>query len=154
VKLLSTGDFGYWIMFNRNIWILASKELWKRHKKAEEIYYDALEKCKEAHNKFYKMKNTLDNPFHLIKYEDAYDAAYRKDYTTFRELVEIEKAILQCRIVTQESDWEKWTQMDYNIKLFHSSLTPFNVKTRKNLEYVVVEYEESDSSNWDSSDEE
>jgi hypothetical protein len=27
VKLLPTRDFGYWIMFNQNIWISASKEL-------------------------------------------------------------------------------------------------------------------------------
>jgi hypothetical protein len=128
--------------------------LWKRHKKAEEIYYDALEECEKAHEKLDEMENTLDNPFHLIKYEDAYDAAYKKDYTTFRELVEIEKAILWCRIVTQKLDWEKWIQMDYNIKLFHYGLTPFTVELRKNPEYVVVEYEESDSSDWDSSDEE
>jgi hypothetical protein len=44
--------------------------------------------------------------------------------------------------------------MDYNIKLFHYGLTPFTVELRKNPEYVVVEYEESDSSDWDSSDEE
>jgi hypothetical protein len=100
------------------------------------------------------MENTLDNPFHLIKYENAYDAAYKKDYTTFRELVEIEKAILQRRIITQESDWKKWTQMDYNIKLFYRSLTPFDVELRENPEYVVVEYEESNSSDWDSSNEE
>jgi hypothetical protein len=48
----------------------------------------------------------------------------------------------------QKSDWEKWTQMDYNIKLFHHWQTPFDVELRKNLEFVVVEYEESDSSDW------
>jgi hypothetical protein len=128
IKLLPTGDFGYWIMFNRNIWVLANKKLWKRHKKAEEIYYDALEECKKARDEFYELADA-ENPFYLSKYEDAYDAAYKKDYTTFRELVEIEKTILQCRIVTQKTDWKNWTQMDYNIKLFYRGLTPFDVKT-------------------------
>jgi hypothetical protein len=61
VKLLPTGDFNYWIIFNQNIWISASKELWKRHKKAKEIYYDALEGCEETCEKLDEMENTLEN---------------------------------------------------------------------------------------------
>jgi hypothetical protein len=44
--------------------------------------------------------------------------------------------------------------MDYNIKLFHRGLTPFDVKLRENPKYVVLEYEKSDSSDWNFSDEE
>jgi hypothetical protein len=38
VKVLPSEDFGFWIMFNRNIWISVCKELWKRHKKAKEVF--------------------------------------------------------------------------------------------------------------------
>jgi hypothetical protein len=99
-----TEDFGPWVKLNQNTWVSACKELWKRHKKAEKIYNDAYKECFEAHEKLEEMLDTLDNPFHSIKYEDAFAAASEKNYTTFKELVKIEEALLRSRIVTQELD--------------------------------------------------
>jgi hypothetical protein len=125
-------------------WAVAERELGERHKKAEEVYYDALEECDEAHEKLDEMENTLEDWEEITAYEIAYENASKKEAITFRELVEIERALLRCRFVTQESDWEKWTQMYHNIELIHGGLTPFLEELLENPESVVVEYDDTE----------
>ncbi|GET62498.1 uncharacterized protein OCT59_019104 [Rhizophagus irregularis] len=42
----------------------------------------------------------------------------------FAGMVVIERALLRCGFITQESDWEKWTQITYNIQLLKEGHTP------------------------------
>ncbi|CAB4411663.1 unnamed protein product [Rhizophagus irregularis] len=79
-------------------------ELWKRHKEAEEVYDQAVD--------------------HYRKAIDDFNEADQKKYTRFAGMVVIERALLRCGFVTQESDWEKWTQMTYNIQLLKEGRTP------------------------------
>ncbi|GET50574.1 hypothetical protein GLOIN_2v1779779 [Rhizophagus irregularis DAOM 181602=DAOM 197198] len=76
----------------------------KRHKEAEEVYKQAVDYYKEA----------IDN----------FNEADQKKYTRFAGIVVIERALLRCGFITQESDWEKWTQITYNIQLLKEGRTP------------------------------
>jgi hypothetical protein len=67
------------------------------------VYYDVLEEYNETCEKLDEIKNTLEDWEEIITYEIAYEKAYKKDCTTFRELVEIKKTILRCRIVMQKT---------------------------------------------------
>ncbi|CAB4419576.1 unnamed protein product [Rhizophagus irregularis] len=78
-------------------------ELWKRHKEAEEAYDQAVDYYREA--------------------VDDFNEADQKKYTRFAGMVVIERALLRCGFITQESDWEKWTQMTYNIQLLKEGRT-------------------------------
>ncbi|PKY36114.1 hypothetical protein RhiirB3_458048 [Rhizophagus irregularis] len=41
----------------------------------------------------------------------------------FAGMVVVERSLLRCGFITQESDWEKWTQMTYNIQLLKEGYT-------------------------------
>ncbi|CAB4422010.1 unnamed protein product [Rhizophagus irregularis] len=75
----------------------------KRHKEAEEAYDQAVDHYREA--------------------VDDFNEADQKKYTRFAGMVVIERALLRCGFVTQESDWKKWTQKTYNIQLLKEGRT-------------------------------
>ncbi|GBC15334.1 hypothetical protein GLOIN_2v1779779 [Rhizophagus irregularis DAOM 181602=DAOM 197198] len=52
-----------------------------------------------------------------------YKEAEEKKYTRFAGMVAVERALLRCGFITQESDWEKWTQITYNIQLLKEGRT-------------------------------
>ncbi|GBC15347.2 hypothetical protein GLOIN_2v1779779 [Rhizophagus irregularis DAOM 181602=DAOM 197198] len=46
-----------------------------------------------------------------------------KEAEEVRRKVAVERALLRCGFITQESDWEKWTQITYNIQLLKEGRT-------------------------------
>ncbi|GBC15488.1 hypothetical protein GLOIN_2v1779779 [Rhizophagus irregularis DAOM 181602=DAOM 197198] len=46
-----------------------------------------------------------------------------KEAEEVRRMVAVERALLRCGFITQESDWEKWTQITYNIQLLKEGRT-------------------------------
>ncbi|GBC53088.2 hypothetical protein GLOIN_2v1779779 [Rhizophagus irregularis DAOM 181602=DAOM 197198] len=103
VRNLLVKEFGKHLKINR-LWYNGCKaELWKRHKEAEESYDRAVNHYREA--------------------VDDFIEADQKKYTKFAGMVAVERALLRCGFITQESNWEKWTQMTYNIQLLKEGHT-------------------------------
>jgi hypothetical protein len=103
VRNLPVKEFGKHLKINRLWYKRCKAELWKRHEKAEEAYQQAVNHYREA--------------------VDDFNEADQKKYTRFAGMVVIERALLRCGFITQESDWEKWTQMTYNIQLLKEGRT-------------------------------
>ncbi|UZO07697.1 uncharacterized protein OCT59_027973 [Rhizophagus irregularis] len=104
VRNLPIKEFGKHLKINR-LWYNGCKaELWKRYKEAKEKYDRAVD--------------------HYRKAVDDFIEADQKKYTRFAGMVAVEKALLRCDFITQESDWEKWTQITYNIQLLKEGRTP------------------------------
>jgi hypothetical protein len=124
-----TKDFSPWVKLNWNFWMEAKRELNIRHKKAEEAH----DKAYDEYQKVYFA--TLGPVFFVSQsaWDDEYDA-YNKADEAFTDQVEIEEALLRCRFVTQESDWEKWTQITYNIKIYDEDLIPVD-EWKMDIEY-------------------
>ncbi|GBC13816.1 uncharacterized protein OCT59_015645 [Rhizophagus irregularis] len=103
VRNLPIKEFGKHLKINR-LWYNGCKaELWKRYKEAEEVYKQAVDYYREAIGNF--------------------NEADQKKYTRFAGMVAVERALLRCGFITQESDWEKWTQITYNIQLLKEGRT-------------------------------
>jgi hypothetical protein len=103
VRNLPVKEFGEHLKINRLWYNCCKTELWKRYKEAEKAYNRAVDYYREA----------IDN----------FNEADQKKYTRFAGMVVIERALLRCGFITQESDWEKWTQMTYNIQLLKEGRT-------------------------------
>ncbi|CAB4407140.1 unnamed protein product [Rhizophagus irregularis] len=104
LECIPSNDFGPHLLEISPIWRTeAERVLWKRHKKAEEAYDQVVDHYREAVDNFIE--------------------ADQKKYTRFAGMVAVERALLRCNFVTQESDWEKWTQMTYNIQLLKEGCT-------------------------------
>ncbi|UZO27886.1 uncharacterized protein OCT59_021439 [Rhizophagus irregularis] len=103
VRNLPVKEFGKHLKINRLWYNCCKAELWKRHKEAEEAYNRVVD--------------------HYRKAVDNFIEADQKKYTRFAGMVVVEKSLLRCDFITQESDWKKWTQMTYNIQLLKEGHT-------------------------------
>ncbi|GBC38948.1 uncharacterized protein OCT59_010021 [Rhizophagus irregularis] len=104
LERIPSNNFGPHLLEVSPIWRAeAERVLWKRHKEAEEVYKQAVDYYRED----------IDN----------FNEADQKKYTRFAGMVAVERALLRCDFITQESDWEKWTQITYNIQLLKEGRT-------------------------------
>ncbi|GBC47691.1 uncharacterized protein OCT59_000394 [Rhizophagus irregularis] len=105
LECIPSSNFGPHLLEVNPIWSAeAERVLWKRYKEAKEEYDRAVDYYREA----------IDN----------FIEADQKKYTRFAGMVAVEKALLRCSFIMQESDWEKWTQITYNIQLLKEGRTP------------------------------
>ncbi|CAB4405960.1 unnamed protein product [Rhizophagus irregularis] len=72
-------------------------------------------------------KHLLLNALGMFGVETSYESGIKKPRRhmtrRFAGMVVIERSLLRCGFITQESDWEKWTQMTYNIQLLKEGRT-------------------------------
>jgi hypothetical protein len=114
---LKTKDFGSWVKLNRNFWMKAKRELEEKHKKAEEAHDKAFDEYQKVYFVYLGPRFFINQ----FTWDDEYDACNKAD-EAFTDQIEIEEALLRCGFVTQASDWEKWTQITYNIKIYDEGL--------------------------------
>lgn len=110
IAVLPTSNFGPWLKINQNFWRETYRELWSRHEKAEEVYDQTVEDSDKAKEKLDEMEIISEDWNEIDAYEIAYEKAFKRELVTFKDLVKVEEALLQCGFVTQESDWGKLRQ--------------------------------------------
>jgi transcription termination factor NusB len=98
VRNLSLEEFRKHLKINRLWYNCCKAKLWKRHEKAEAEYDRAVKHYKEA-TKAYGQAFWSDEES-INKACEEYEKAYEERYTRFEEMVDIERALLQCGTIS------------------------------------------------------
>ncbi|PKK59246.1 hypothetical protein RhiirC2_821398 [Rhizophagus irregularis] len=125
VRNLPIKEFRKHFKINRLWYNCCKAELWKWHKEAEQVYGRAADEDKKARKAYWQ---TFEGDRKNVNkaYEEC-EKAHDKKYTSFKEMVDIEQAILRCGFVTKESDLGEYIWMSFNIQLLKNGFTPDDI---------------------------
>jgi len=123
LEYIPSNNFGPHLLEVNPIWRAeAERVLWKRHKKAEEVYKQAADVFKKAEMDYWQ--DFSDGDKNHNKLTNVFAKAYQEKNTRFEEIIAIERAILHCGFIMEETNKREYIWMRYNIQTFKNGFTP------------------------------
>jgi hypothetical protein len=123
LEYIPSNNFGPHLLEVSPIWKAeAGRVLWKRHKKAEEVYSQAANICKKAERAFWR--DCADGGINFDKLSGEAEKVIQEKRTRFGEMAFIEQAILRCSFISEEINKGEYIRMMRNFELHKDGDTP------------------------------